>query len=139
MWGALDVTHMKYNTRVLLSNTDKAKIFGRLFGREESDEGVVLKENERAPRFEEGKKFQSSQSALDGGKPAIGGGGKEVSREEGVLLEDKDDFVTVEPAVPEAGVNGTQGPPERDQVRLPGAPREEQNHDVNRLMFERYC
>ena len=134
---------MKHNTGGLLSNTHKAKILGRLFGREKSNEGMVLKENEGTPRFEKSKEFQSSQSALDGGKPAIGGGSKEVSREEGVLLEDKDDLVTVEPAVPEvpeAGVNGAQGPPERDQGRLPGAPGEEQNHDdVNRLMCERYC
>lgn len=91
---------------------------------------MVLKENECAPRFEEGKEFQSSQSALDRGKTAIGGGGEEVSREEGVLLEDKDNLVTVEPAVPP--VNGAQGPPERDQGGLTGASGEEQDYDVMR-------
>ena len=124
------MTHLKYNTGGLLSNTNKAKIFGGLFGREESNEGVVFKENECTPRFEEGKEFQSGQSALDRGKAAIGGGGEEVSREEGVLLEDKDDLVTVEPSVPEAGVNGAEGPPERDQGGLTGASGEEQDYDV---------
>ena len=42
----------------------------------------------------------------------VGGGGEEVAREDGVLVEDEDDLVRVEPAIPQVSVNSTQRRPE---------------------------
>ena len=48
----------------------------------------------------------------------VGGGREEVAREIGVLVEDEDDLVSVEPSVPQVGVNRTEWGPEIHKSRF---------------------
>ena len=107
--GALNVPHMKNHTGVLLRHTDQAEVARRGTREgEETDEGLVLEQDEGAPGLEVVEEFGGGDAALDGGEAAAGRGGQEVAGQEGVLLEDEDDLVGVEPAVPVAGVHGDE-------------------------------
>ena len=76
---------------------------------------MILEEDDRAPRFEEFEKFQCSDPTLHGGVAAVGQRLEEISRQSGVLVENKNYLVTVKPTKPLAGVNGAEGAPKLKQ------------------------
>ena len=103
---------------MLLGHADEGEVAGRLGRGEETDEGLVLEEDEGAPGLEVVEELGGGDAALDGRKSVVGGGRQEVSREVGVLVEDEDYLVRVEPTVPQVGVDCAQRGPKIYKSRL---------------------
>ena len=124
MRGSLDVGQVQHYAGRLLHHLNQAEVLRLLVQGEEADEGVVVEEDEGAPRLEEGKEVGCSQAALEGGVAPAGGGCEEVARKEGVLLKHQDQLVGVEPVEPLLRFQGAERPPKVDQWRLPWLPKQ---------------
>ena len=103
---------MENNTRVLLGHSYEREELGRLGGREETNKGLVLEQDKGAPRLEVVEEFRSGYAALNGRESVVRRRREQISREVSVLFEYEDDLICVEPAIPEARVDGTEMHPE---------------------------
>ena len=111
----LNVTNVEHDARMLLGHSNQTEVV-RWIGRwKKPDEGVILEENNRAPRFEEFEKFQCSNPTLHGGVAAVGQRLEEIPRQSGVLVENENYLVAVKPTEPLAGVDGAEGTPKLKQ------------------------
>ena len=108
MRGALDVPHVKDNTRVFLCHSYEGEIFRRLGSREETDKGLVFEEDKRAPSFEVVEQFRSGDATLDGRKSVVGRRSEQITRQVGVLVKNEDNLVRVKPAIPQTSVNSAE-------------------------------
>lgn len=100
--------HVEHDTGVLLSHSDKREVLGGVCGREKTDERLILEQNKRAPRLEVVEELRGSYTTLDGCKSVVSRRREQISGEISVLIEDKNNLISMEPSVPQIGVNCTE-------------------------------